>query len=375
MLERDITKVIMSELRPQKVILLYGARRVGKTTLTQQIAAQYQGRVSILNAEDMSTMALLSERTASNYKQLFADTDLLIVDEAQHIPDIGWILKLLTDELTHLSIIASGSSSFDLQNKAGEPLVGRCYEFMLYPFSVNELLKQTTVIQFLQTIEWQLIYGAYPELLTLNEAQRYQRYLNEIVSAYLLRDILTIDGIKHSAKMMQLLQLLAYQVGSEVSYDAIANRLSLSRNSVEKYIDLLTKAFIIYRLPAFSRNPRKEVSKPGKVYFFDNGIRNAVIGDFRPLSVRQDVGALWENYLITERIKRQNNNSIFSKHYFWRTYNGQEIDLIEETNGQIEAFEFKWGNHKPKVPSAFNDMYPDASYQVINKENMLAFCR
>ena len=365
----------MSELRPQKVILLYGARRVGKTTLTQQIAAQYQGRVSILNAEDMSTMALLSERTASNYKQLFADTDLLIVDEAQHIPDMGWILKLLTDELTHLSIIAAGSSSFDLQNKAGEPLVGRSYEFMLYPFSVNELLKQTTVIQFLQTIEWQLIYGAYPELLTLNEAQRYQRYLNEIVSAYLLRDILTIDGIKHSAKMMQLLQLLAFQVGSEVSYDAIANRLSLSRNSVEKYIDLLTKAFIIYRLPAFSRNPRKEVSKPGKVYFYDNGIRNAVIGDFRPLSVRQDVGALWENYLITERIKRQNNNSIFSKHYFWRTYNGQEIDLIEETNGHIEAFEFKWGNHKPKVPSAFSGMYPDASYQVINRENMLAFCR
>lgn len=364
----------MSELRPQKVILLYGARRVGKTVLTQQIAKSYNGKVEILNAEDINTITMLSQRTASNYRQLFSDIDLLIIDEAQHIPDIGWILKLLTDELHHLSIIASGSSSFDLQNKAGEPLVGRSYEFMLYPLSVNELLQQTSAVRLMQDIEWQLIYGSYPELLSIEEPIRRQRYLNEIVSSYLLRDIMSIDGVKKSAKMIQLLQLLAYQVGSEVSYDELANRLALSRNSVEKYIDLLTKAFIIYRLPAFSRNPRKEVSKPGKIYFCDNGIRNAVIGDFRPLVVRQDTGALWENYLITERRKFHNNQEIFSRQYFWRTYNGQEIDLIEEINGQINAYEFKWGRHQPKVPSAFKEMYPDATYQIINQDNMLLFC-
>lgn len=373
MIRREIIDCIQQELRPQKVMLVYGARRVGKTILIEQIADSYKGKVSILNGEDQVTQALLRERSAANYSNLFAEIDLLVIDEAQHIADIGQILKLIVDTQKNLSVIASGSSSFDLQNTAGEPLVGRSYEFRLYPLSVSEILTQTTRVEMIQQLEWQLLYGSYPELLSIPEPERKQRYLTEIANAYLLKDILSLDGIKNSGKMMQLLQLLAYQIGSEVHYEEIATQLALSRNTVEKYIDLLSKAFVIYRLPAFSRNPRREVSKPGKIYFCDNGIRNAVIGDFRPMAIRQDVGSLWENYIIGERIKRQQNMGILSKHYFWRTYAGQEIDLIEETNGMIQAFEFKWGERMPKVPSAFEELYPDTSYRVINRTNMLGF--
>ncbi|MCR4663765.1 MAG: ATP-binding protein [Paludibacteraceae bacterium] len=373
MIEREIANIIRSEMRPQKVMLVYGARRVGKTVLVNHIAKEFNGKVSVLNGEDQSSVALLQNRTASHFRQLFSDTELLVIDEAQHINGIGQILKLIVDEVDGVSVIATGSSSFDLQNKAGNPLVGRSYEFQLFPLSVEETLTATTRVEFLKTLDWQLIYGSYPELTLIPQAERKQRYLTEIVQVYLLKDILMVDGIKNSSKMMQLLQLLAYQIGSEVSYEEIAVKLALSRNTVEKYIDLLQKTFVIYRLPAFSRNPRREVTKPGKVYFTDTGIRNAVIGDFRPVAVRQDVGALWENYLISERLKQQKNKGFLSKHYFWRTYSGQEINLIEETNGDIAAFEFKWGQRMPKVPSAFAELYPAAPYKVINQTNMLEF--
>lgn len=374
MIEREILGCIKREMRQGKAILIYGARRVGKTVLIEHIAKNFSGKVSLLNGEDATTTALLQEHTIANYRQLFQGTDLLIIDEAQHIPSIGAVLKMIVDNVADISVVVSGSSSFGLQNETGEPLVGRSYEFLLYPLSVGELLTQTTRVEFLKTIEWQLIYGSYPELTIIPDPDRKQRYLTEVAQAYLMKDILSVDGIKNSSKMMQLLQLLAYQVGSEVSYEEIAQKLGLSRNTVEKYIDLLIKTFVIYRLPAFSRNPRKEVSKPGKIYFCDNGIRNAVIGDFRPLALRQDVGALWENYMISERCKRQQNKGILSRHYFWRTYNGQEIDLIEETNGDIQAFEFKWGQRSPNPPSAFAELYPDATYQVVNQTNMLNFC-
>ena len=374
MIQREIIKSIQSELRPQKVMLIYGARRVGKTILVEQLASEFKGKVSILNGEDMTTQTILAERTAGNYTQLFAGLDLLVIDEAQHIHDIGQILKLIVDTQKHLAVIASGSSSFDLQNRTGEPLVGRSYEFQLFPLSVGELLTKMAPIDYLKSLESQLLYGSYPELTSIPEPDRKQRYLTEIAQSYLLKDILSVDGIKKSSKMLQLLQLLAYQVGSEVSYDEIATKLGLSRNTVEKYIDLLTKTFVIYRLPAFSRNPRREVSKPGKIYFCDNGIRNALIGDFRPLSIRNDVGALWENYIISERRKRQQNKGVLAKYYFWRTYSGQEIDLLEEINGEISAFEFKWGQRSPQAPSGFVELYPNAPYKVINQTNMLEFC-
>ena len=374
MLKRDIEKLIYKELRPQKVILIYGARRVGKTVITEQIADTYRGTVQILNGEDASTAALLGVRTAENYNQLLQGCDLLIVDEAQTIPDIGQILKLIVDTVKHVSVIASGSSSLDLQQKSGEPLVGRSYEYRLYPFSVSEMLQQESRIDHVRRIEEHLTYGSYPELTSIPEFDRKQAYLRELVRSYLLKDILSYDGIKNSQKVMDLLRLLAYQVGQEVSLEELSVRLSLSRNTVEKYIDLLCKTFVIYRLPAFARNARREVSKPGKIYFMDNGIRNAVIDDFRPFALRQDVGALWENYLIGERIRRSNNSGIVAHYYFWRTYTGQEIDLIEEIDHQLHAFEFKWGERMPQAPSAFANAYPDATYQVVNRTNYLGFC-
>ena len=374
MIERDLKNIILKEMRPNKAILIYGARRVGKTVLIKQIASEFKGRTTFLNGEEMSTEMMFKERTAANYRQILGDTDLLIIDEAQNIPDIGKILKLIVDEVKGIHVIASGSSSFDLRNKAGEPLVGRSFTYRLSPISVGELAKTQTNIAIMQSVEDTLLYGTYPELFGIESSEQKRTYLTELAQSYLLKDILNLDGIKNSSKMYNLLRLVSMQVGSEVSYEEIGKTLSLSRNTVEKYLDLLSKAFVVYRLPAFSRNPRNEVSKAGKWFFFDNGIRNAVIGDFRPIALRQDVGALWENFLVSERIKMNDNKRRFSNHYFWRTYSGQEIDLIEENNGVIGAFEFKWGKKTPKVPSSFHANYPDAAYQVVSRSNFVGFC-
>jgi predicted AAA+ superfamily ATPase len=316
---------------------------------------------------------MFRERTAAHYRQLLSGVDLLIIDEAQNIPEIGKILKLIVDDVENIQVIASGSSSFDLRNQTGEPLVGRSYTFHLSPLSAEEWLTQIPAAQLYMDLEERLVYGNYPELLSIKSFEQKQMYLSELAQSYLLKDILTLDGIKNSSKMYNLLRLVAFQMGSEVSYDELGKHLSLSRNTVEKYLDLLAKTFVIYRLPAYSRNPRKEVSKAGKWYFYDNGIRNAVIGDFRPLAIRQDVGALWESYLISERMKLNDNRHDTSMYYFWRTYNGQEIDLIEERNGELKAFEFKWGDKKPKCPSSFKDNYPDVPFTSVNKSNFIDF--
>ena len=373
MIERRLTNVISSLLTNQKVLLVYGARRVGKTVLIRQVSENYAGKTLFLNGEDASTEVMFRERTAAHYRQLLSGVDLLIIDEAQNIPEIGKILKLIVDDIENIQVIASGSSSFDLRNQTGEPLVGRSYTFHLSPLSAEEWLTQIPAAQLYMDLEERLVYGNYPELLSIKSFEQKQMYLSELAQSYLLKDILTLDGIKNSSKMYKLLRLVAFQMGSEVSYDELGKHLSLSRNTVEKYLDLLAKTFVIYRLPAYSRNPRKEVSKAGKWYFYDNGIRNAVIGDFRPLAVRQDVGALWESYMISERMKLNDNRHDTSMYYFWRTYNGQEIDLIEERNGELKAFEFKWGDKKPKCPSSFKDNYPDVPFTSVNKSNFIDF--
>lgn len=369
MLKREIEDKIFEEIVPGKVILLYGARRVGKTVLLEQLVSRYGGKVSVLNGEDFSTESLLAERTVSNYRQLLAGTDLLVIDEAQNIREIGKILKLIVDEIKNVAVLVSGSSSFDLQNSAGEPLVGRSYVFNLFPFSQSEFLNKETRIELLQNLEERLIYGSYPELSSITDYTKKQLYLNEIANSYLLKDILMIDGIKNAGKMRDLLRLVSFQTGGEVSYDELGRQLSLSRNTVEKYLDLLSKTFVIFRLPAFSGNPRKEVSKSSKWYFYDNGIRNAVIGDFRPVSGRTDMGALWESFIISERIKYRNYRREPANFYFWRSYSGQEIDLIEEHNGVVRAFEFKWGDKKVKMPSSFQNQYPDVEFTVVNRTN------
>lgn len=373
MIERRLANVISSLLTHQKVMLVYGARRVGKTVLIRQVSEKYAGKTLFLNGEDASTEVMFRERTAAHYRQLLSGVDLLIIDEAQNIPEIGKILKLIVDDVENIQVIASGSSSFDLQNQTGEPLVGRSYTFHLSPLSAEEWLTQIPAAQLYMDLEERLVYGNYPELLSIKSFEQKQMYLSELAQSYLLKDILTLDGIKNSSKMYNLLRLVAFQMGSEVSYDELGKHLSLSRNTVEKYLDLLAKTFVIYRLPAYSRNPRKEVSKAGKWYFYDNGIRNAVIGDFRPLAIRQDVGALWESYMISERMKLNDNRYDTSMYYFWRTYNGQEIDLIEERNGELKAFEFKWGDKKPKCPSSFKDNYPDVPFTSVNKSNFIDF--
>lgn len=373
MIKRELEDLIFADIKPQKAILLFGARRVGKTILMENLIRRFGEKVVFLNGEDLSTVEMLSARTVANYDQLFQGIELLAIDEAQTIPDIGKILKLIVDSMKGLSLLVSGSSSFDLYNQTGEPLVGRSFQYKLYPFSLKELSQTENRIEATQRLEERLVYGMYPELFSIPDFSKKQQYLLEIVNSYLLKDILMIDGIKNSGKMRDLLRLIAYQTGSEVSYDELGKQLGLSRNTVEKYLDLLAKTFVIYKLPAYSTNKRKEISKPSKWYFTDNGIRNALIGDFRVIPLRQDTGALWESFLIGERIKKRNNANEYASYYFWRSYSGQEIDLIEEHNGTLAAYEFKWGDKKAKTPSVFKDIYPATAYQIVNKTNYLEF--
>lgn len=370
-IDRILKSRIENKLLPNKVVLIFGARRVGKTILIKQIIDNFDGKALILNGEDDDSLKLLQEKSIANYRNLLTGIDLLVIDEAQNVPEIGQKLKLIVDEIENIRIIASGSSSFDLNNKAGEPLVGRSYTYLLFPFSQQELAPNENRLQTKQNLEIRLIYGSYPELIALENNDDRREYLNNIVNAYLLKDILTIDGIRNAGKMKDLLRLIAFQTGNIVSLEELGKQLGISKNTVEKYLDLLSNVFIIYRLGAYSKNLRKEISKAGKWYFYDNGIRNALISNFNHLSLRQDTGQLWESYLISERIKNCRFLGDETIHYFWRTYDGQEIDLIEERNQEIAAFEFKWGEKKRKIPAAFAGSYPNTSFSIINKDNYL----
>lgn len=371
-----ITRILQAEIenrmQPGKVMLLFGARRVGKTILIKAIADKFDGRKMMLNGEDTSIHLLLQDRTAANYRFLLQDTDLLIIDEAQNIPEIGMKLKLIVDEIPTIQVIASGSSSFDLFNLTGEPLVGRSQTFYLFPFNQEELLQVENRVEAIQNLPEKLIYGTYPQLLGMRNQQK-EEYLNDMINAYLLRDILNVEGLRNSNKMRDLLRLLAYQVGNLVSYDELGKQLGLSKNTVEKYLDLLSKVFVIYKLPAFSGNLRKEISKSSKWYFYDNGIRNALISNFSALAVRTDVGQLWESYMISEILKRKYFHFLNLNHYFWRTYDQQEIDLIETQNEDIRAFEFKWSDKKVKIPPAFSKAYPHAVFTELSQSNYLSY--
>lgn len=369
-IERELKAQVVKRIKPQKVMLIYGPRRVGKTLLLREIYNEFEGKKLLLNGESSDTVRMLSDRSISNYKHLFAEVSLLAIDEAQHIPEIGMKLKLMVDEIPGLAIVATGSSSFDLQNQAGEPLVGRSTRFMLTPFSIKEINKQQPTFQTITNIDQHLVYGFYPELISIDSGAEQARYLTEIVDSYLLRDILAIDGVKNAQKMHDLLRLVAYQVGSEVSTDELGKQLGVSRNTAERYLDLLQKVFVLYRLGGYSKNLRKEVVKSSKWYFQDNGIRNAVLNDFRPFADRssEERGALWENFIIGERMKRKHNNLSNINLYFWRTYDQQEIDLIEEDGDIITAYEIKSGKKTPRIPKAFANAYPEAAYNIVNRD-------
>ncbi len=369
-IKRELKVQVAKRIKPQKVMLIYGPRRVGKTLLLREIYNEFKGEKLLLNGESSDTVRMLADRSISNYRHLLGGISLLAIDEAQHIPEIGMKLKLMVDEIPGLAIIATGSSSFDLQNQAGEPLVGRSTRFMLTPFSIKEINKQQPTFKTITNIDQYLVYGFYPELTTIDSGAEQARYLTDIVDSYLLRDILAIDGVKNAQKMHDLLRLVAYQVGSEVSTDELGKQLGVSRNTAERYLDLLQKVFVLYRLGGYSKNLRKEVVKSSKWYFQDNGIRNAVLNDFRPFADRssEERGALWENFIIGERMKRKHNNLSNINLYFWRTYDQQEIDLIEEDGDIITAYEIKSGKKNPKIPKAFANAYPEAAYNIVNRD-------
>ncbi len=374
-LNRGITDLFHKRVLPNKVLILLGARRVGKTAFIKNYLSEIpKSEYLQLNGEDIDDANLLKERSINNYSRLLANTKLLVIDEAQNIPDIGMILKLIVDSIEGIKIIATGSSVFDLSNKLGEPLVGRKNTIYLFPFAQMEFAKQENYKETTQKLEERLLFGSYPELEQYPEWNDKINYTKSIINSYLLKDILIFDGIKQSDKVLDLLKLIAFQVGQEVSLQELARQLGISKNTVESYLDLLSKVFVIYKVPGFSRNLRKEITKSNRWYFYDNGIRNGIIGNFTRLETRTDVGALWENYLASERVKYQNYTQKNVTNYFWRTYDQQELDWLEEENGNLKAFEFKWNeNRKVKIPTAFAKAYPDAGFEVVNKGNYLNF--
>lgn len=372
-METALTRAILPDfirnLRPNKALLLLGPRRVGKTILLKQIIAAANKPYLLLNGEDLSSYELLKTRTVANYKNLLGDNKLLIIDEAQKIPDIGTCIKLMVDEIEGLTVILTGSSAFDLYNQVGEPLTGRKLNFNLFPLAQSEYSSIENRSESTSRLEERMIFGNYPELLHYTTREDKIRYLNEVVQSYLLRDILALDNIRNSGKIFDLLKLLAYQIGKEVSLDELGRQLGMSKNTVERYLDLLSKVFIIYKVPAYSRNLRKEIAKSSRWYFTDNGIRNTMISNYQPLTLRNDIGALWENYILSERIKHLNYSHTPCNTYFWRTYDQQEIDWIEERDGKLFAYELKWNNEKSRMPKAFEKAYPDSSFDVITKDN------
>lgn len=370
-IKRLLQEKISKRITPGKVVIIYGARRVGKTVLLRELVNLFEGKTLLLNGEDYDVQSMLANRSVANYRHLFNGVELVAIDEAQNIPNIGSVLKLMVDEIDGLSVIASGSSSFDLLNKTGEPLVGRSVKFQLTPLSCKEISSVETPFEMSQNLEQRMLYGMYPEVVTMSSNDMRIEYLREIVDSYLLKDILAVDGIKNASKMQNLLRLIALQVGSEVSYDELGTQLGMSKNTVERYLDLLSKVFVVYRVGAFARNIRKEVCKAGKWYFYDNGVRNAILNNFSPLAVRNDVGHLWENYFLSERRKYIHNNLKYIEQYFWRTYDKQELDLVEECDGNLLAMEIKWGKKTPKLPNVFANAYQGAEFQVINKDNYL----
>ena len=368
-LVRELSENIIKKLQPNKVVIVFGARRVGKTLLVKEILGKIKEPFLTLNGDDINVHDKLAIRSVENYKQILGSYKLLYIDEAQKIPEIGLKLKLMVDEIEGLRIIISGSSSFDIHKDAGEPLTGRKYTFNLFAFSENEYNQIENSITKIDKVRERLVFGNYPELLHLPDREDKIDYLNEMVSSYLLKDILAYENIKNSQKIFNLLRLVAFQIGGEVSLQELGNQLGISKNTVEKYLDLLSKVFILHKVEGFSRNLRKEVTKNSRWYFLDNGIRNAVIANFNSVESRNDVGALWENYMISERLKFQEYQRISSNNYFWRTYDQQEVDWVEERDGSLFGYEFKWKESKVKTPTQWEKTYPNSSFEVINFEN------
>lgn len=374
-INRLLLPQLAKRVTPGEVTVVYGARRVGKTTLIKEFLSSYQEKYLFLNADELASREALESQDAQKLGSLIQGYDLLVIDEAQRVNEIGLNLKIIVDTYPELAIIATGSASFDLANKISEPLTGRKSTLTLYPLSFEEMTKEYGNFEAKKQLERWLIWGGYPRIVTAQSAEERERLLGELVGSYLYKDMLELEEIKRADKIVDLLRLIAFQIGQEVSLAELGTNLAINRQTVERYLDLLEKVFIIYKVNGFSRNLRKEIVKNSRYYFYDNGVRNALIQNFNPPNLRDDIGQLWENFLVTERMKTNHYHNRFVNSYFWRTYDQKEIDLIEEAGGQIYGFELKWNNGKlnKSTLSEFTAAYPNSKIELVNNENFTNF--
>lgn len=371
MIKRELHNIIDSKLFKGKAIILFGARQVGKTTLLKALFTEIENLLW-LNGDELDIQNLFQNISATRLKAIFGSKKIVVLDEAQRIENIGLRLKLITDTMPDIQLIATGSSSFDLANKINEPLTGRKWEYKMFPISFNEMVLHHGLLEEKRLIPHRMIYGYYPDVI--NNQGNEKEILKQLSDSYLYKDIFIWEQIKKPDKILKLLQAIAFQVGSQVSYYELAQMCGIDSKTVEKYIDLLEKTFIIFRLGSFSRNLRNELKSSKKIYFYDNGIRNAIISNFNQIESRQDVGALWENFIISERIKYLNYSNSWVNYWYWRTKDQKEIDFIEESDGKIMAYEFKWNsNSKVKNPKLFLNTYQESTFKVIHKENFEEF--
>ena len=371
MIERLLYKTIENKLFVGKVIILTGARQVGKTTLLKQLLRQKEG-VLWLNGDELQVQNLFANASADRLLSEFSNSKIVILDEAQRIENIGLRLKLIADSDSEVQVIATGSSAFELANKVNEPLTGRKWEYHMFPLSFGEMVAHHGKLKEMRMLPRRIIYGYYPEVVT-NDGNEVE-ILKLLTDAYLYKDILSWESIKHPDKLQTLLRALAYQVGSQVSYNELSQMCSMDSKTVERYINLLEQCYIIFRLPSFSRNLRHELKSSRKIYFYDNGIRNALIADYRAPEVRQDIGALWENFVIAERMKSNEYYHRWVNRYFWRTKQQQEIDYLEESGGKLHAYEMKWNPRaKASITKTFTEAYPNSEFQVIMPDNIADF--
>ena len=371
MIERCLYKIIEDKLFKGKIIVLAGARQVGKTTLLKQLLRNKEG-VLWLNGDEMQVQNLFNNASADRLLSEFGNNKIVILDEAQRIKDIGLRLKLIADADSDIQMIATGSSAFELANKVNEPLTGRKWEYQMFPLSFGEMVAHHGKMKEMRMLPKRIVYGYYPEVVT-NEGNEVE-ILKLLTDAYLYKDILSWENIKHPDKLQTLLRALAYQVGSQVSFNELSQMCSLDSKTVERYVTLLEQCYIIFRLPSFSRNLRHELKASRKIYFYDNGIRNALIADYSAPEIRQDIGALWENFVVSERMKCNEYYRRWVNRYFWRTTQQQEIDYLEEGGGKLQAYEIKWNaRKKATITKTFTDAYPDTAFKVITPDNIAEF--
>jgi predicted AAA+ superfamily ATPase len=376
MVNRFIENQVVKSLKSGIVTGVFGARRTGKTVLMRKIKNVLEAKgkkVLLVQGENLDAAEILSSQKLSKIKKLIAGYDYLFIDEAQEIPNIGKNLKLMVDSLSDLAILVSGSASFDLKNKIGEPLVDRIKYFYLYPLSQIEFSAQDDFLSTKEKLEDRLIFGSYPKVALTEGGRSKIEALESIKNGYLLKDILELDNIKDSLFVFNLLRLIAFQIGNDISYAELAGNLNANSKTVMRYLELLEKTFVIFSLPGFSRNLRKEYTKTPRYYFWDNGVRNAIVSNYNILDSRDDVGKLWENYCISERLKMSAYRDIFANRYFWRTYDQKEIDYVEEREGNLFGYEFKWKENKVKTPKEFLETYKNSKFTVINQEKYLDF--